>query len=75
VEIIKKVDAMLPAIVRSSWRWRILYLRTIIDREMCQPNGEAKTRALKTAFDELESIYHTNEMTLSSVRPPRAGKY
>lgn len=75
LELIKLVDAMLPAHVRSSWRWRILYLRTVIDRELCQPDGGLKITALKTAFDELETIYHTNAGTLPSVRPPRAGKY
>lgn len=74
-EIVRNVNVKLPEDIQSAWRWRLLYLRVLIDRELCRGNNEKKIKALKTAFDELEQIYYTNSGTLERVRPPDIKRY
>jgi hypothetical protein len=33
-QLIAEADAKLPARVRTSWRWRVVYLRALIDSEL-----------------------------------------
>ena len=54
----QRVDAKLTAAARRSWRWRILFLRALIDRELLEKKGKLEGRALSEAFDELKTIYH-----------------
>lgn len=74
-EIVRNVNVKLPTRVQSAWRWRLLYLRILIDRELCRENDESKIKSLKMAFDELEHIYYTNSSTLRRVRPPDIKEY
>jgi hypothetical protein len=69
-ELVKKADAKLPLQARHSWRWRILYLRALIDCEMFKKGGNLEGTALKRAFDELTEIYHA-ENTDAVLKPPK----
>jgi hypothetical protein len=55
---------------RKAWRWRILYLRALIDREMLRTKGELKSETLKQAFRELTTIYHAEEGHSMPIHPP-----
>ena len=63
-EILRKVDAKLTPQARSAWRWRILYLRGLIDSELFRLNDKMEGPVLKDAFDELIRIYHAENSTI-----------
>jgi hypothetical protein len=63
-------DAQLTSHARASWRWRILYLRALIDRELVRTDGWFEGPVLQTAFDELTRIYHS-ENAARCVHIPR----
>ncbi len=65
----KRVDAKLPLWARNSWRWRILYLRALLDCEL-KNNPTQPTPACDAAFRELVRIYHLTDKTSRSVWPP-----
>jgi hypothetical protein len=66
--IVRRVDAQLPAAARHSWRWRILYLRALLDAEL-KGNGGTPNEACYKAFRELIKIYHAQNAE-THVRPP-----
>lgn len=51
------VDQKLPSRVKNSWRWRILFLRSLIDRELLC-NGFKTNDRVEKAYGELAEIYH-----------------
>lgn len=55
-EIIKDVDAKLTPRASRAWRWRILYLRSLIDAERLA--DDHPTSAYTKAIEELVKIYH-----------------
>ncbi len=58
--IAERMDsAMLPGL-RGSWRWRLVLLRTLIDREIFNRREEAPESA-RPYFDELVRIYHAEK--------------
>ncbi|MCD4824657.1 MAG: hypothetical protein K8S55_08620 [Phycisphaerae bacterium] len=65
-EIIKEVDAKLPPQASRAWRWRILYLRSLIDVERLA--GDHPTGAYAKAIEELVEIYHAQNAR-GSVHP------
>lgn len=65
------IDGKLSPQARSAWRWRILYLRALIDREMFRSQGKLEGRTLKEAFDELTEIYHAQNAHSMPIRPPQ----
>ncbi len=67
--IIKLVDSKLSEWVRKSWRWRIVYIRTMLDSEL-KANGGTPNETCILGFKELMKIYHTSEKTDPAVRPP-----
>lgn len=69
-ELMEKSDKALTPWARKNWRWRILYLRALIDYNMYMNNGELRGAALADAFDELTEIYYAQN-AYESVRPPR----
>ncbi len=69
-ELIEKAEARLTPQARTAWRWRILYLRTVIDTEMARRGGRIGGPILKQAFDELTRIYHAEQAHDMPVRPP-----
>ncbi|MBI2193645.1 MAG: hypothetical protein HYU36_16845 [Planctomycetes bacterium] len=66
--ILQQVESELPAWARQSWRWRILYLRSLIDRELVS-NDFIPNDPCEEAFQELNRLYHA-EKGIYSVSPP-----
>ena len=64
----RKVDATLMPRARTSWRWRQLYLRALLDSEL-KTNGGSPNDQFNEAFAELIEIYHA-ENAIAGVRPP-----
>lgn len=64
----QQVDARLTPQARSSWRWRQLYLRTLLDSEL-KSNGGSPNKLCNAAFAELIQIYHAQNAS-GTVRPP-----
>ncbi|MBN1318677.1 MAG: hypothetical protein JXA42_24565 [Anaerolineales bacterium] len=69
----ESVNDRLPDWARQSWRWEILYMRTIIDRERFAGDG-LETPAAEAAILRLIDIYHcqieTDDPFHHLVRPP-----
>ena len=70
---IERAERTLTSRVRAGWRWRILYLRALIDRELELNGGRFKGAAIQEAFAELSRIYHVTANTLDGIHPPRPG--
>jgi len=70
-EFAQKVDAQLSPETRKGWRWRILYLRALIDKEMHVTKGDLKGEVLKDAFAELTRIYHAEKAPKDWLKPPQ----
>jgi hypothetical protein len=67
-EMILNVDSRLDERVRDGWRWRVFFLRSLIDRELYENDGTV-TSACQEAFDELRRIYHAADAE-PQVAPP-----
>ena len=57
LELMKKADGKLTEQAKTSWRWRVLYLRAVIDAELYRTEGRCEGAVLQQAFDELRAIY------------------
>jgi hypothetical protein len=68
--LVEKAEAKLTPQARKAWRWRILYLRGLIDREMLRSKGQLQGETLKQAFRELTTIYHAEEAHSMPIHPP-----
>ncbi len=68
--LLKGVDERLTPQARQSWRWRILYLRALIDDQIVRNNGQLKGDELRQAFAELVRIYHAEHVHTNKVAPP-----
>jgi hypothetical protein len=68
---VKRVDDRLAPWARGSWRWRILYLRALLDSEL-KINGGKPTPACQKAFRELSKIYGLTDKADPVIRPPLA---
>jgi len=69
--LLQQADAKLSPQARSSWRWRLLYLRALVDAEVHQQNGSFAGPALKSAFEEIDRIYWADARTDWWMRAPR----
>ena len=69
-ELVVKADAALPVAARSAWRWRIVYLRALIDKELFERKGKLEGDTLKSAFEELTQIYHAENAHSMPIKPP-----
>lgn len=56
-ELLQAADSCLDRRARASWRWRILYLRGLIDAELLHNQGRP-TDVCNEAYEELTRIYH-----------------
>lgn len=56
-ELILAADRQLPERVRQGWRWRILYLRAVIDVELITHPGQPHSDRCDAAYEELTRIY------------------
>jgi hypothetical protein len=65
--LIRQADQQLSARARGSWRWRILYLRALIDSELVKNNFEVSPRG-EQALQELTRIYYA-QMAIWAVSP------
>ena len=70
--IMKTVDCKLPDWAKTSWRWRTLFIRTMLDAEL-KANGGSPNEKCNDGFRELAKIYHTTIKTDPCVRPPFKG--
>ncbi|MCF7817386.1 MAG: hypothetical protein K9M54_05845 [Kiritimatiellales bacterium] len=61
LDLMKKADGKLTAQAKTSWRWRVLYLRALIDAELYRTEGRCEGDALQQAFNELRAIYQFTE--------------
>lgn len=70
-ELTNKAQVRLMPKVRSSWRWRIFYLRALIDKELYQRKGKLEGEKLKAAFAELTRLYHAEHAHSMPIKPPK----
>jgi hypothetical protein len=68
--LIDGADKQLTPQARAGWRWRILYLRAVIDRELVKTNGWFEGPVLKAAFEEMTKISHS-EHGSTGIHVPR----
>jgi len=66
--LLRRAEDTMTSFARSSWRWRILLLRALLDHEHYVHKGEKTKRTLK-ALKELSVIYHA-EKAWPYVKPP-----
>jgi hypothetical protein len=69
-DAIRRAESKLTPQARASWRWRILYLRGLIDAELHRNGGKLEGPRLKGAFEELTRIYHARSALPDWLRPP-----
>ena len=62
------LDRSIPERMRSCWKWRIVYLRAVIDHELIHNDGK-NTPLDEECFAELTKIYHAEEADYC-VAPP-----
>lgn len=66
----QKLNALLDQSVRSSWRWRILYLRALIDHELLAHNFTISGQC-EEYFEELTEIYFAEQANYYVAPPTR----
>ena len=66
--LIQQADGRLPPRARTSWRWRILYLRALIDNELVKNDYRVSPRC-EEALEELTKIYYAQNAYMA-VSPP-----
>ncbi|MGA2657084.1 MAG: hypothetical protein ABSH34_06150 [Verrucomicrobiota bacterium] len=69
--LLQKAEARLTPRAKAAWRWRVLYLRGLIDSELFRRHDKMEGTVLKEAFDELTRIYHAENVHGMPVRPPQ----
>jgi len=69
---VQQVDKALPQWSRSSWRWRVFYLRALLDARL-KANGGTPDARCNEAFEELIRIYHAQGAN-PVLRPPAPRK-
>jgi hypothetical protein len=67
-DLLRQADEKLTPQARTAWRWRILYLRGLIDAELAR-NGFKVSEECEAAFEELTRLY-TAQAALDWVAPP-----
>lgn len=68
-ETVRNLERMLPAERRSCWRWRVIYLRALLDAELAASGG-VHTPACEAAFEELTRLYHAENALRVWLAPP-----
>lgn len=54
----------IPEKTAASWRWRVFYLRAVIDAKL------ARMRCINDELEALFQLYHVTEKTISCLVPP-----
>ena len=57
LELVRRMDAQILPRMRRAWRWRLVYLRSVIDHELFAAHGE-KSEALRAAYGEIIDLCH-----------------
>ncbi|MCY2990215.1 MAG: hypothetical protein NTY19_20420 [Planctomycetota bacterium] len=70
-EMVRQAEAKLTPQAKAAWRWRIFYLRALIDKELLERKGKLEGGTLKAAFEELTRIYHVEHAHSMPVKPPQ----
>lgn len=70
-QILDQVQAQLSLEAKSSWRWRILYLRALIDYELSKTKGFWANENCEKAFRELNEIYYAQQAEYKCAAPSR----
>ncbi|MFX0101226.1 MAG: hypothetical protein ACFFCS_16755 [Candidatus Hodarchaeota archaeon] len=73
-DLLQQVERKLPQNIKKGWRWRILYLRGLIDKELFLHKGKRRGKVLGRCFKELVEIYHAQEAR-GSVKPSKAKRF
>ncbi len=67
---ISAYDARLPESVRALPRWRMIYLRAMLDVEIARDSCTGNSKPAQDAFRELFAMYYACDKTYVSVCPP-----
>lgn len=67
--VAQQTDRDMPGWAKQNWRWRILYIRSMLDAEL-KSNGGSPNEKCYAGFYELLRLYHCNELTDPVVKPP-----
>ena len=68
-DAVKDIDSKLQESVRKSWRWRIFFLRAVIDYEMKKDHFTMTSQVNEQAFQKLTEIYYAQRAEFN-VAPP-----
>ena len=60
-QLVEAASAKMTVQARNSWRWRIFYLRALIDKEMFLHKNKLEGEVIKKALDELKGIYYATD--------------
>jgi len=73
-DLVTRADSTMMPAARLAWRWRIVYLRALIDKELFERKGRLEGDTLKAAFEELTRIYHAENSNSMAIKPPRISR-
>jgi len=68
--LMQQADKELSPQARNSWRWRILYLRALIDSELARNDFRVSARC-EEALEELSKLYHASKAPFSEAPPTK----
>lgn len=69
--VFDKYNSILPEKIKSEWKFRIFYLRALIDREILENDFfPGRSAAAQAALAEISRIWYVNENTGPRVTPP-----
>lgn len=71
-EKMQHADAQLGQSAKNSWRWRILYLRALLDARLHSTQGFWGDDICEGAFEELTDIYHARGAEYKCAPPTKA---
>mgnify|MGYP001171530959 CR=1 FL=1 len=60
-ELLQRVEQQLSPHAKAAWRWRILWLRAVIDSELYRTQGKFRGPVLDQAWKELSRTYHADQ--------------
>lgn len=69
--LLEKADAKLTPQARKRWRWRIVYLRGLIDQQLAPTQGYWANETCEKAFHELTDIFHAHKAEVKCAPPTR----
>lgn len=70
-EKMQRADALLSESAKKSWRWRILYLRALLDSRLYATEGFWGDEVCESAFEELTAIFHAQNAEYKCAPPTK----